>query len=269
MLKFFKKSGGFTLIELLVVIAIIGLLAGIIFTAMGAAREKARIAAILSFSTQIYHAIGSEAVMVLTFDQIQGDRVIDISGYGNDGKLYGTAVTGPGIVGKGVRIPDAGGTVEVQDSDSLDIEDEITIESWVKVVDEPHPVTLLWKEFAYELIYKTGTPNLIQFRLWGVTGGSPDGVFDFVGNLGFEKWHHIAATYNGSQATVYLDGKKLTPQAASGKISKSATNIYIGSATTGTWQISDEVRLYRSALTSAQIQKHYVEGAIKSGISIR
>jgi len=167
MSNFLKKSSpSFTIIELLIVIAIIGLLAGIIFIAMGEVREKARIASILSFSTQIYHAIGSEAVMVLTFDQMQGNRALDLSGNNNDGFLWGASPV-PGVVGNGVSIPNAMVTVEVLDSNSLDIEDEITLESWIKVVDAPHPVTLLWKEFAYELIYKTGTPNLIQFRLWG------------------------------------------------------------------------------------------------------
>jgi prepilin-type N-terminal cleavage/methylation domain-containing protein len=52
----FVKKSGFTLIELLVVIAIIGLLAGIVLISVNSAREKAKVASIVSSLQQIEKA---------------------------------------------------------------------------------------------------------------------------------------------------------------------------------------------------------------------
>lgn len=51
-----KKEKSFTLIELLIVIAIIGLLSSIVLVSLGAAREKARIAAAKTELRSIYNA---------------------------------------------------------------------------------------------------------------------------------------------------------------------------------------------------------------------
>lgn len=80
-----KKSlqKGFTLIELLVVIAIIGILAGIVLTSLGTARDKAKDSRIVSDLAQV--------------------RVIAETMYSDSDGSYGTASTFcPGTVSSGV-----------------------------------------------------------------------------------------------------------------------------------------------------------------------
>ncbi|MCI5051105.1 MAG: type II secretion system GspH family protein [Candidatus Pacebacteria bacterium] len=56
-MKFLKKEKGFTLIELLVVVSIIGVLASIVLSSLGEARNKAKDAKILSQVRELQKAI--------------------------------------------------------------------------------------------------------------------------------------------------------------------------------------------------------------------
>ena len=86
---FMKK--GFTLIELLVVIAVIGMLASIVLVSLRGTREKATMAQVLQFASQVNHALGAYAVGIWSFDEGSGTTAMDSSGYGNDGTINGGA----------------------------------------------------------------------------------------------------------------------------------------------------------------------------------
>ena len=72
------------------------------------------------------------------------------------------------------------------------------------------------------------------------------------------RWHHVAATYDGTTRTIYLDGVALGSDVPGVHAVPDASNLRIGSNSNGTFTYLngrlDEVRVYSVALTSAQLQ---------------
>ena len=70
-------------------------------------------------------------------------------------------------------------------------------------------------------------------------------------------WTHLAATYDGAQMRLYVNGLQVTNRAQSGTIATSSdalnigANAYIGFHWLGR---IDEVRIYRRALSPSEIQ---------------
>ncbi|NTW33314.1 MAG: T9SS type A sorting domain-containing protein [Bacteroidetes bacterium] len=75
--------------------------------------------------------------------------------------------------------------------------------------------------------------------------------------LTFGQWYHIAGTYDGTTAKIYIDGKLVGTQSYTNGIVDSQTPLYIGCRTnSGCWadgQI-DEARVWNVARTEAQIK---------------
>ncbi len=124
---------GFTLIELLVVVAVLALLASIVFSNLGGAREGARISNALSFQSQTHSLLGSDLVGWWNFNE--GDAR-DISGYDNHGNIVG-ATHVDGVPGTGGSALSFNGTSNRVDLGSGTVQKTIhgapavTITAWI------------------------------------------------------------------------------------------------------------------------------------------
>jgi len=249
---------GFTLIELLVVVAIIGLLSSIVLVSLRGTREDAQIAAGQHFSSQMYHALAADAVGIWNFDN---DTAADTSSYSNDGTVNGATPT-DGIVRRALEFSGAA-YVRVPDSSSLDsLTSEISAEAWIYPTSTSNWKMILSKYFTafYFAIYN----DRVRLYISGVSGGSvvfPDPPV-------INRWQHVAFSYDGATLKVYQDGKEVLSQSASGAIGTNNEDLNIGAYRGGLNFAGkiDEVRLYPKALSSAEIQKHYTEGAIRLGL---
>ncbi len=264
---------GFTLIELLVVVAVLALLASIVFSNLGGAREGARISNALSFQSQTHSLLGSDLVGWWNFNE--GDAR-DISGYGNDGSVSGVSYTDgvPGTMGSAIDFPGSGSMTV---SSSLSPE-TFTLSFWARYRDYTYP-----KTFG---AVKKSSPNCFQsgglgwdfghgFSSSGIDVCIGDGVNRVRTTLIFnledrpnellDKWSFLTLVVNRNESKIiaFVNGKKQDNEINISSVTGSTTNpsnLIFG--TLYGWQtdgIIDDVRIYSRVLTAQEIQTLYAQ----------
>lgn len=268
----FKKRF-FTLIELLVVIAIIALLASLIILYIRNVKEKAKLSRGLNFSQSLLNSLGFESVGWWSFERIEGGKTPDLSGHKNDGIVHGaTIVNGLEVQGGGTGNAfnfDGTDYVEVNHSESLMFSDEITVECWVYFRGENggDTQTIIMKNPPFSISLQKPFNGRIHVEFTTESGSVGFNSTEAVAPR--YHWTHIALTYRNDakhEIQVYVNGElKIKNNWCSGKIVNGPPywNLYIGNYLGSQYFFDgkiDEVRIYRKALTPAQIKNHYLAG---------
>lgn len=104
----------------------------------------------------------------------------------------------------------------------------------------------------------SGANTVFRFRL--KTNGSSTTLQATTGNLSEDTWYHVAATYDGSNMRIYLNGTQIASTPKTGSLTTNpAVEAWIGDnpPTNGvrSWKGEiDEVRIWNTARTQAQLQ---------------
>jgi hypothetical protein len=183
----------------------------------------------------------------------------------NNGTLVGAASYAPGEVGQAFLFDGTSGYVSIPDSPSLDIlTQSITIETWIKMNHTSPNST--WEGIVTKgnnswRLQATINAKTVYFAADGSTHDiySSRGVND-------GKWHHVAATYDGTNMLLYVDGTLDATQAASGAISQTSDPLCLGQTANAYGNcffdgLVDAASIYNRALTAAEIQAIYAAGS--------
>ena len=207
----------------------------------------------------------SDLVALYHFDEGKGRVAKDSSLFGNDGGVNGAKWV-PGRSGQALHFDGAGHYVEVLHSDSLNPRAALTIEAWIKtaensshkIVSKPESYVLsVWgtKLVGRVILQEELKPKAIYRTLQG----RPDTLVP-------GKWYHLAMTYDSAtgELVTYVDGKwesrGVVGNRKDNRLAATSRAMHIGgSPWYGTYSktVIDEVRIYRRALTAAEVKSHY------------
>jgi hypothetical protein len=193
------------------------------------------------------------------FNEGQGSGAGDVSGNGLSGAVA-NATWATGRFGNALQFTGASNSaVTVASSPLLQLTNAFTVSAWVNPgASQPSEPTIIAKEISGGLpyvLYAQGSgigPN--AYALIGSNYQQAASASAIPANT----WTHLAATYNGSTLSVYVNGVLAGSAAVSGTLAPGNGALKIGNnsqfSNEGFAGLIDEVRVYSRAQTAAQIQ---------------
>ncbi len=155
----------------------------------------------------------------------------------------------------------------IPDTSDIDLSDALTIELWVNFDDIDRSssgeefMTLFVKDVvpgSYGLILNTSTAdNTLTFYHQGLSSGGTS--FDWT-DITDSTWYHVAVTYDGTKATIYIDGAERASQNVTGSIATNNSDLLIGKyGGMNTYSLDGAIadfRIWNDARTQAEIQNN-------------
>jgi hypothetical protein len=204
-------------------------------------------------------------------NETTGSVMADASGNGNNGSYEGTVSLGqPGAMTVGasasVGLDRQGGWATVPNAASLQL-DTISIELWINKRSEVEYGAYVTKNFSpgdragsgwFELLnhHHSGP---IEFRVT-----EDNGTLASATSLALNTWYYVVATYDGSTARIYINGKLDSSVAIATVPKQSGDPLYIGRRADGLFNnaLLSELAIYPRALSAERIAAHWRSAAV-------
>jgi len=203
-----------------------------------------------------------EPVVFLNMDEGSGQNVFDLSGNGISGTIHGASRTQNGACGGALQFNGIDEYVAIPFSSKNHADKAITVELWFAIYSYERQVLVSsYHEGGYRIAFDDGGD------LWWTVNTDYGDISVPVQheNIPPNQWHHVAGTYDGQTAKVYLDGILRNSVEGGGPVHYSYTNYVMAGVDAGKADMPDpqcngylkggldEIRVYNRALTYGQV----------------
>ncbi len=218
------------------------------------------------------HYVKNGLVLYLPMDSIVGGKVLDVSGNGNHGTVYG-AVSVAGKRGRGLSFDGVDDYVSCPYSASLGINGNLSLGCFIKLAPGmkatvQHFTGVIGRNYTnYALeLGKNSSSTLAAERLmlWKANGSGAFETQSYYRSFQEEIWYHIFVTFNSATllATYYINGFPTYNRTCLSSATYVTNNpFYIGARSPSAYSfygLIDEVMVYNRALTPAEIRYNYL-----------
>jgi len=197
-------------------------------------------------------------VAAYNFNQGSGTQLQDVSGTGNNGIITGAQWTTSGRNAGALTFNGSSNLVTVADSNALDLTTGMTLEAWVFPTVAPTGWrTIVAKEMTGTVAFYLHACTTNNNRpATGARFGTADQVLYGGSRLTANIWVHLAATYDGLNERLFVNGVQVSSRTQTGPMQTSTGALRIGgNGVFGEYFQGriDDVRIYNRALSAAQI----------------
>ena len=209
-------------------------------------------------------------VLLMHMNEASG-AIVDSSGQGNNGAYSGALYSQTGKLNTAIGFDGVDDYVSVSNTDSLNFAQG----TWC--------VWIYWNTSgSYKYVFDHGytgrfllysSSSAGRMQAW-VTTTSGTNRPQLTAPISTGLWYHLAVTYNGTAATIYLNGAKRNADSTySGDLRTTASNLYIGQYGGGgsyRWDGKmDEISIYNRSLSDQEILDIYKRGALRLKYQVR
>jgi hypothetical protein len=221
-------------------------------------------------------------VAIYQLDALDGVMVLDASANGNTGTaINGPIITTPGLIENAMTFNGVDQYVEFVNTSSFDINNNaVTVSLWTVLTYLPADLPgsfgpLFDSETDNYVLYEDKGNNELRFKCRAGADAARPGISGADPDLVTGEWIHIVGVYDGTEASIYLNGVKKGSLPLSGTVVPGMVPFLGRSAYANASFFEgsiDQVEIYNIALTEEQIMERYLITSIGklsiSGVNI-
>ena len=201
-------------------------------------------------------AVRPAPIAAYAFNEGAGTTTADASGNGRTGALTNATWTAAGKFGGALSFNGSSSRVTVADAAPLHLSTAMTLEAWVRPSGTG---AASWQALIYKGVdnYLLAMPDYTTAPIAGGTLGGGLALVTSPSAIPAQTWTHVAVTYDGAMVRLFVNATQVASRPANGLIAVSGSPLEIGGSLVDGGPFAgliDDVRVYNTALTAAQIQ---------------